>query len=84
MGNISKTYLMDKDIKNLPLKEKQYIKSVGNPKELYIWVNPNGIKSFCVRIDENDKKSILKLKSLEKAFIAWLKPEKTLQSYLKS
>ncbi|MCI6344623.1 MAG: hypothetical protein MR769_08095 [Campylobacter sp.] len=73
MGNISKTYLMDKDIKNLPLKEKQYIKSVGNPKELYIWVNPNGIKSFCVRIDENCKKSILKLKSLEKAFIAWLR-----------
>ncbi|MCI7464039.1 MAG: hypothetical protein MSA79_05280 [Campylobacter sp.] len=73
MGNISKTYLMDKDIKNLPLKEKQYIKSVGNPKELYIWVNPNGIESFCVRIDENCKKSILKLKSLEKAFIAWLR-----------
>ncbi|MDY5384997.1 MAG: Arm DNA-binding domain-containing protein [Campylobacter sp.] len=62
MGNISKTYLMDKDIKNLPLKEKQYIKSVGNPKELYIWVNPNGIKSFCVRIDENCKKRHIKIK----------------------
>ena len=62
MGNISKTYLMDKDIKNLPLKEKQYIKSVGNPKELYIWVNPNGIKSFCVRIDENCKKKHIKIK----------------------
>ena len=71
---------MDKDIKNLPLKEKQYIKSVGNPKELYIWVNPNGIKSFCVRIDENGKKKHIKIKE----FIAWLRLEKTLQSYLKN
>lgn len=62
MGNISKANLLDKDIRALPLKEKQYIKSVGNPKELYIWVNPNGIKSFCIRIDENGKTKHIKLK----------------------
>ena len=49
MGNISKANLLDKDIRALPLKQKQYIKSVGNPKELYIWVNPNGTKSFTLR-----------------------------------
>lgn len=62
MGNISKANLQDKDIRALPLKPKQYIKSVGNPKELYIWVNPNGIKSFCIRINEKGKTKHIKLK----------------------
>jgi len=42
MGNIATTTLQDKDIKNLALKPKQYRKVVGNPKELYIQVNPKG------------------------------------------
>lgn len=49
MANISKSNLLDKDIRNLPIKEKQYIKAVGNPKELYIWVNPSGMKTFSIR-----------------------------------
>ena len=62
MGNISKANLLDKDIRLLVTKSSRYIKSVGNPKELYIWVNPNGIKSFCVRIEENGKTKHIKLK----------------------
>ncbi|MDD5787133.1 Arm DNA-binding domain-containing protein, partial [Campylobacter lanienae] len=62
MANISKANLLDKDIRALPLRQKQYIKSVGNPKELYIWINPNGIKSFCIRIDDNGKTKHIKLK----------------------
>ena len=83
MGNISKTYLMDKDIKNLPLKEKQYIKSVGNPKELYIWVNPNGIKSFCVRIDENDKKKHIKIKEFREGIYSVAEARKDATKLLK-
>ena len=49
MANISKSNLLDKDIRALPIKEKQYIKAVGNPKELYIWINPSGIKTFSIR-----------------------------------
>ena len=62
MGNISKANLLDKDIRLLESKTSRYIKSVGNPKELYLWVNPNGIKSFCVRIEENGKTKHIKLK----------------------
>ena len=83
MGNISKTYLMDKDIKNLPLKEKQYIKSVGNPKELYIWVNPNGIKSFCVRIDENGKKKHIKIKEFREGIYSVAEARKDATKLLK-
>lgn len=62
MDNISKANLLDKDIKLLESKTSRYIKSVGNPKELYLWINPNGIKSFCVRIEENGKIKHIKLK----------------------
>lgn len=40
MSNISKENLLDKDIRLLKTKTGRYIKSVGNPKELYIWINP--------------------------------------------
>nr|WP_314378544.1 Arm DNA-binding domain-containing protein [uncultured Campylobacter sp.] len=49
MANIAKQTLQDKDIRNLETKSKQYIKAVGNPKELYIWVNPSGMKTFSLR-----------------------------------
>ncbi|CUU87845.1 hypothetical protein [Campylobacter hyointestinalis] len=46
MANISRVNLQDKDIRELEIREKQYRKAVGNPKELYIWVNPSGVKTF--------------------------------------
>lgn len=49
MANIAKQTLQDKDIRNLETKSKQYIKAVGSPKELYIWVNPSGMKTFSLR-----------------------------------
>ena len=49
MGNIAKQNLQDKDMRNLEIKPKQYVKAVGNPKELYIWVNPSGKKTFSLR-----------------------------------
>lgn len=48
MANISRVNLQNKDIRELEIKEKQYRKAVGNPKELYIWVNPSGIKTFFI------------------------------------
>ena len=49
MANVAKQSLIDKDIRALVPKELKYKKVVGNPKELYIWVNPNGTKSFTLR-----------------------------------
>ncbi|MFW5613949.1 hypothetical protein [Campylobacter hyointestinalis] len=46
MANISRVNLQDKNIRELEIREKQYRKAVGNPKELYIWVNPSGGKNF--------------------------------------
>ncbi|CUU92182.1 hypothetical protein [Campylobacter hyointestinalis] len=48
MANISRVNLQDKDIRELEIREKQYRKAVGNPKELYIWVNPSGVKTFFI------------------------------------
>lgn len=52
MGNIATTILQDKDIKNLAPKPSQYRRVVGNPKELYIQVNPKGTKTFTLKYDE--------------------------------
>ena len=49
MANVAKQTLQDKDIRKLEIKDKQYKKAVGNPKELYIWVNPSGLKTFSLR-----------------------------------
>ena len=49
MANVAKQTLQDKDIQNLEIKSKQYIKVVGNLKELYLFVHPGGIKSFFLR-----------------------------------
>lgn len=36
MANVAKRTLQDKDIRNLEIKSKQYIKAVGNPKGQYL------------------------------------------------
>lgn len=41
--------LSQKDIDNLEIKDKAYLKPVGEPKELYIKVHPTGRKVFQVR-----------------------------------
>lgn len=46
---ISTSNLQDRDIRKLEPKNKQYKRVVGNPKELYIWVNVSGKKSFTLR-----------------------------------
>ena len=83
MSNISKANLLDKDIRALPLKPKQYIKSVGNPKELYIWVNPNGIKSFCIRINEKGKTKHIKLKEFREGIYSVAEARKEANRLLK-
>ena len=52
MGNISKSNLLDKDIRNLEIKSNRYIKAVGNPKELYIFIYPSGMKTFMLKYNE--------------------------------
>ena len=44
MTNRASGYLSDKDIRKLKSKEVKYVKAVGKPKELNIWINKNGIK----------------------------------------
>ena len=53
MGNISKSNLMDKDIRNLEIKNNRYIKAVGNPKELYIFVYSSGMKTFMLKVENS-------------------------------
>ncbi|WP_241517642.1 integrase arm-type DNA-binding domain-containing protein [Campylobacter blaseri] len=60
MANKSSVYLTDKDIRNLEIKPKRYKKAVGEPKELYIWVNLKGSKIFFIKYKDkfNKEKSI--------------------------
>lgn len=51
MSNIATTILQDRDIKNFTPKPSQYRRVVGNPKELYIQVNPKGTKTFTLKFD---------------------------------
>ena len=83
MGNISKANLLDKDIRLLETKTSKYIKSVGNPKELYIWVNPNGIKSFCIRINEKGKTKHIKLKEFREGIYSVAEARKDALKLLK-
>lgn len=83
MGNISKANLLDKDIKLLAPKANRYLVAVGNPKELYIWVNPNGIKSFCVRVDENGKKKHIKIKEFREGIYSVAEARKDATKLLK-
>ena len=53
MGNISKSNLQDKDIRNLEIKSSRYKKVVCNPKELYIFVYPSGMKTFMLKYNDS-------------------------------
>lgn len=52
MGNISKSNLQDKDIRNLEIKSSRYKKAVGNPKELYVFIYPSGMKTFMLKYND--------------------------------
>jgi len=49
MANKPNKYLTDKQIRELPVGEKRYKVVVGEPKELYVRVNPSGKKVFFVK-----------------------------------
>ncbi|WP_172199779.1 hypothetical protein [Campylobacter sp. RM16188] len=62
MANKTTKYLSNKDVRKLPIKNKNYVRVVGEPKELYVRVNQSDIKSFCIRYrDSNGKNIKLKL-----------------------
>ncbi|WP_172127682.1 DUF4102 domain-containing protein [Campylobacter sp. RM16192] len=82
MANRSRVYLLDKDIRKLDIKEKRYTKSVGEPKELCIWVNPSGMKSFFLKYKDSIGKEIAyKLSDFREVFIVLMKPEETLINF---
>lgn len=54
--------LTDKAIRNLEPKEKRYYKVVGEPKELYIRISPNGAKFFYIKYKQNSQVKTFKLK----------------------
>lgn len=83
MGNISKANLLDKDIRLLKPKANRYLVAVGNPKELYLWINPTGIKSFCIRIDENGKRKHIKLKEFREGIYSVAEARKDAVKLLK-
>ena len=57
MSRASNANLQDKDIRKLQILDKRYSKAVGNPKELYIFVYPSGVKTFYIK----HKKTSIKL-----------------------
>jgi bacteriophage P4-like integrase len=63
MSNVASTTLQDREIKNLAPRSTQYKKVVGNPKELYIFVNPKGTKTFSLKYKESkyDKEQFIKI-----------------------
>ena len=84
MANVANTYLSDKDIRNLPLKEKKYRKVVGNPKELYIVINPKGTKKFALRlIDDAGKEIFQSLKEFREGIYSVAEARKDATATLK-
>ena len=55
MANVSSANLTDKDIRGLECKDRMYFKVVGNPKELYVYVSPKGLKTFKIRLRKDGK-----------------------------
>ena len=55
MANVSSANLTDKDIRGLEFKDQMYFKVVGNPKELYVYVSPKGLKTFKIRLRKDGK-----------------------------
>ncbi|OBV30134.1 hypothetical protein BKN38_05305 [Helicobacter sp. CLO-3] len=62
MSRIAKQILFDKDIRALEPKKQKYRVVVGNPSELILWVYPSGVKSFALRIRNNDREKNILLK----------------------
>lgn len=83
MANVANTYLSDKDIRNLPLKEKKYRKVVGNPKELYIFINPKGTKKFALRLNVDGKEVLYGLKEFREGIYSVAEARKDAIAMLK-
>ncbi|WP_246059170.1 Arm DNA-binding domain-containing protein [Campylobacter troglodytis] len=83
MANVAKTYLSDKDIRNLLTKEKKYCKVVGSPKELYIYVNPKGTKKFALRLNVDGKEVFYGLKEFREGIYSVAKARKDAIAVLK-
>lgn len=80
MANIAKQSLQDKDIRNLKPSDKRYKRAVGNPKELYIFIYPSGIKTFSIKI--NDR--YIKLKEFRESIYSVAEARKEAISFLKA
>lgn len=83
MANVTNTYLSDKDIRNLPLKEKKYRKVVGNPKELYIFINPKGTKKFALRLNVDGREVLYGLKEFREGIYSVVEARKDAIAMLK-
>ena len=83
MANVANTYLSDKDIRNLPTKEKKYRKVVGSPKELYIYVNPKGTKKFALRLNVDGKEVFYGLKEFREGIYSVAEARKEASQKLK-
>ncbi len=80
MANIAKQSLQDKDIRNLKPNNKRYKRAVGNPKELYIFIYPSGIKTFSIKI--NDR--YIKLKEFRESIYSVAEARKEAIGFLKA
>ncbi|WP_169943110.1 Arm DNA-binding domain-containing protein [Campylobacter sp. RM15925] len=58
MVNISKANLQDKDIRKLQLPKSKKKIAVRNLKELYLWLNPSGKKTFFIRTKDDKSLTI--------------------------
>lgn len=58
MANKSTKYLSDKDVRKLPIKNKNYVRVVGEPKELYLRVNPSSMKSFFILLFDSKGRKV--------------------------
>lgn len=73
MAMVAKNLLYDKDIRALIPKNKRYKKAVGNPKELYIYVSPNGIKTFTLHYKYKGYDKPIKIKEFREGIIVSLR-----------
>lgn len=76
---MAKQSLQDKDIRNLKSSNKRYKRAVDNPKELYIFIYPSGIKTFSIKI--NDR--YIKLKEFRENIYSVAEARKEAISFLK-
>lgn len=77
--------LSQKDIDNLEIKDKAYLKPVGKPKELYIKIYPTSSKAFQIKKQKTKAyETIVKYKKCSKFFIKLTKPKNHIQSKQKT